>query len=44
MFKVGYINVIHDEKIKAILGTILDNRRKNKLSGIVQEKESQWEM
>jgi hypothetical protein len=44
MFRLGYINVIHDEKIKAILTAVLENRRKNWRTGIEPEKAASWQM
>lgn len=44
MFKIGYVNVIHDEKIKLILSSILDNRRKNWRTGIQPEQAANWQM
>lgn len=44
MFKIGYINVIHDEKIKQILATVLENRRKNWRTGVTPEQSASWQM
>lgn len=44
MFKIGYLNVIHDEKMKTIIGSILDNRRKNWRTGIQPEQFKSWQM
>ena len=44
IFKIGYINVLHDEKIKTIIGSILDNRRKNWRTGIQPEQFKEWQM
>jgi len=44
MFRLGYLNVIHDEKIKAILTAVLENRRKNWRTGIEPEQAASWQM
>lgn len=44
MFQIGYINVIHDQKIKVILSSILDNRRKNARTGVTPEQAASWQM
>ena len=33
--KIGMFNVIHDEKMKHLLGTVFGNRRKNERTGIL---------
>jgi tRNA nucleotidyltransferase/poly(A) polymerase len=44
MFQIGYLTVIHDEKMKLIVSSILDNRRKNWRTGIQPEQFKSWQM
>lgn len=44
MFKLGYINVLQDQKVKALIGSILENRRKNWRTGIQPESFEKFQM
>jgi hypothetical protein len=44
MFKIGFIFVLHDEKTKTIISSILENRRKNWRTGIQPEQFKSWQM